>query len=100
MTLPGPGQGWTPEQIEALTPRHLDYARMRRLVAALVTSDGPGIAEVMTEAALDGGVFRLLTAAGAQLGVDHRLDAPENLSIWRQGIAYHLQQSEEDNQHE
>ncbi len=100
MTIPEPGQGWTPEAIEALTPTHLDYARMRRLVAALVTGDGPGIAEVMTEAALDGGTFRLLTAAGAQLGVDHRLDTPENLAVWRQGIAYHLQQSEDDQTHE
>jgi len=100
MTIPEPGQGWTPEAIEAIAPRHLDYGRMRRLVAALVTSDGPGIADVMNEAALDGGVFRLLTAAGAQLGVDHRLDDPENLAVWRQGILYHLQQSEDDQTHE
>ena len=101
MTMPEPGQGWTRETIEALTPRHLDYARMRRVVAAIVTSDGPGLADAMNEAALDGGAFRLLIAAAAQLGVDHNLDDPENLAIWRQGIAYHINAAEEeDNQHE
>ncbi len=94
MTLPG--QGWNHEQIEAIAPTHVDFARMRRFVSAFATTDGVGISDVMNEATRAGRMLQLLGAAAAQLAIEHELDQPENLADWRQGILYHLNESEED----
>ena len=101
MTIPGPGQGWSPDQIEAIAPQHIDFARMRRFVAAFATTDGVGISDVMNEATRAGRMLQLLGAAAAQLATEHDLDQPEHLDAWRQGIAYHINAAEEeDSQHE
>ncbi|MCH9732270.1 MAG: hypothetical protein K0U84_21815 [Actinomycetia bacterium] len=90
-----PGEGWDEEIVEAIAPRHIDMARIRRFVAAVATCDGPGIAAVMSEAGEEGSTFRLLVAAAHQLAVEHDLGDPENLAEWRQGILYHLAQEED-----
>ncbi len=98
MTIPGPGQGWNPEQIEAIAPQHIDFARMRRFVAACATTDGIAISDVMAEAADDGRVFQMMVAAATLIAVEHGLDDPEHLAEWRRGIALHVEATEEEDQ--